>query len=229
MKKLLSILILIIAVAGTATAQCEYYVVSNGSEWEMETYNAKGKLTARNQQKVTQFNATATGFNAMINSIMLNDKGKETMKGDLEMKCENGTLHFDMRNFVSEDQMKAYSSYETKIESKSLETPSKLSIGQTLPDGSITISAVGSPLPMKMTIVITNRKVESQESITTPAGTFACYKITSLMNMQSQMGVNMSFSFTSTEWLAPAVGTVRSETYRNGKLNGYTILTKRKG
>ena len=228
MKKILSTLLLT-CLTLYGYSQCDYYAIENGSEWEMETYNAKGKLGTRNIQKVTSYNSMAGGFKATIHSIAQNDKGKELMKGDLEMKCENGTLYMDMRNFVTEDQFKALGSYETKVESSSLEIPSKLSVGQSLKDGSITVTAVGAPMTMQMSVSITDRKVEAKESMTTPAGTFECFVITSKMTMQNKMGINMTFNFTSKEWVASKVGTVRSESYdKNGKLNGYTILTKRK-
>lgn len=206
----------------------EYYQLKDGSAWEFETYSGKGKLTGRNQQKVTSFNKKSNGFDATVNSTMFDEKGKELMKGDLEFKCENGTVFIDMRNFVSEEQLKAFSNYEMKIESENLEIPSSLSAGQSLKDGKIVITGVGSAIPMKMTVTITDRKVEAKESMTTPAGTFECFKITSKTKLQNQMGVTMNMEFSSVEWIAPKVGMVKSESYnRNGKLNGYTVLSKR--
>lgn len=210
-------------------AQCnQYYDIHEGSEWEMETYNAKGKLTGKNQQRVTAFAKNGTGFTSTIHSIVFNEKGKELTKGDLEMKCENGTLFIDMRNYINQDQMKAFAGYEMKIESSSLETPSKLSVGQQLKDGSFVMTAQGSPMPMKMTVNITNRKVLAEETITTAAGTFKCFKISSDMAMQTQMGISINMKFSSIEWIAEKVGSVKTESYdKGGKLVGYTLLTKR--
>lgn len=229
MTRLLSFIILVFSCINIAAAQCnQYYVLQEGSEWVYESYNAKGKLAARNQQKVTALSKTAEGFVAKVHSVMNDEKGKELMKGDLEFKCEKGTMFIDMRNFISEEQLKAFSSYEMKVESKNLEVPSSLAAGQSLGDGSVTITAAGAPLPMKMTVSITDRKVEAKESITTPAGTFDCFKITSKMTMQNQMGMTITTQFSSVEWIAPKVGMVKSESYnKNGKLNGYTVLSKR--
>lgn len=230
MKNLLAALFVCICLMPSILrAQCnEFYDIHEGSTWEMETYNAKGKLGTKNQQKVTAFAKTSSGFTSTINSTILNEKGKELSKGDLEVKCENGTVYLDMRNYLNPEQMKAFSGYEMKIESVSLETPSKLSVGQQLKDGSITITAVGAPMAMKMTVNVTNRKVLAEEAITTPAGTFKCYKISSDFTMQNQMGINITLKFSSIEWIAAKAGTVKSESYdKNGKLTGYTLLTKR--
>lgn len=229
MKIFLTLIIFVCASASIAEAQCNsYYVLQDGSEWEYESYNAKGKLTGKNQQKVASFRKNGNGYEATVNSVMFDDKGKEVMKGDLAFKCENGTMYLDMRNFISGDQMKALSSYETKIEATNLEVPSSLSPGETLKDGTVTISAVGSPLPMKLTISITDRKVEGKENITTPAGTFECFKITGKTIIENQMGMKVSTQIPTVEWIAPKVGTVKSDSYnKSGKLIGYTVLSKR--
>jgi hypothetical protein len=231
MKRILQTLfIFLVATISHAVAQCnEFYQIDNGSSWEMETYNAKGKLSAVNKQKVTAYATESNGFTATINSAMYNEKGKELMKGDLEMKCNSGTLFIDMRNFISEDQMKSMGSYEMKVESQNLEIPSSLNVGQSLKDGSINITATNSPLPMTTNVLISERKVVGKESITTPAGTFDTYKITSKSTMKSKFGVGITVESSNVEWLAPKVGVVKTESYnpKDNKLRGYTLLTKR--
>jgi hypothetical protein len=229
LKTLICLIALVAGCVTAATAQCnEYYILQEGSEWEFETYNGKGKLSGKNQQKVTAFSKNADGFVATVNSTMTNEKGKELMKGDLEFKCVNGTMLIDMRNYISEEQMKAYKNYKIKVEATNLEIPSGLAPGQSLKDGNVTVTTVEGPIPMKMTITISDRKVEAKESVTTPAGTFDCFKITSKSTLQNQMGVTMTMEFTSIEWIAAKVGLVKTESFnKNGKSNGYTILSKR--
>jgi hypothetical protein len=141
--------------------------------------------------------------------------------------CNNGTILIDMRNYISQEQIKTFSSVQTKIETENLEFPDKLEIGQTLKDGSITISTIDSSLPMKMTVTISDRKVTGKESITTPAGTFDCYKISNKITLQNQMGINMTIKMTSTDWISKNVGMVKTETYNNKDvMTAYTILTK---
>lgn len=229
MNRLVLFVFALFTSASVATAQCNtYYQLSEGSEWEYESFNAKGKLTGKNLQKVTSLKETPNGFEAVIHSVMSDQKGKEVAKTDLSYKCENGTVFIDMRNLVSEEQLKAYKDADMKIETENLELPSGLSAGQTLKDGKITMSASGGPIPMKMTITISDRKVVGKESITTPAGTFDAFKITSKMTMQNQMGMTITTEMATTEWIAEKVGSVKSETYaKNGKLAGSTVLSKR--
>ena len=75
---------------------------------------------------------------------------------------------------------------------------------------------------MNMSVSITNRKVEAVENITTPAGTFECYKIT--YDVATKMMINVKMK--ATEWYAKNVGMVKSESYTSdGKLAGSTLLT----
>ncbi|GAB1445721.1 hypothetical protein MASR2M41_14400 [Flammeovirgaceae bacterium] len=227
MRASLVVIVLFISVI-SGISQCnEYYQLSNGSEWEMESYNAKGKLTGKQSQKVIDFTSGANSFSATVHSVVFDQKNKELMQGDLKFECKDGTMVVDMRNFINEEQMKAFQSYEMQIESDNLEIPNNLTVGQTLKDGTITITTANSPIPMTMSVKITNRKVVGKESITTPAGTFECYKITSKSTVNTKMGIGMTFNYTTVEWLAPKVAVVKSESYRNDKLQGYSLLTKR--
>lgn len=225
-----SLLVFAIFTSLVINAQCnEYYVLEQGTEWMYENINPKGKLTGKMQQTVNVFEKTTTGFNATVTSVLYNEKGKEQTKGDLDMSCVNGTFIVDMRKFIPAEQQKMFASYKMNITSENLELPAKLTVGQTLKNGSVTLTTEGSPLPMNMTVTITDRKVESKETVTTPAGTFECFKISSKSNVSTKMGVNMSFNFSGIEWIAPKVGMVKSESFdKNGKSSGYTQLTSYK-
>ncbi|HAH58211.1 MAG TPA: hypothetical protein DCL86_08700, partial [Bacteroidales bacterium] len=109
------------------------------------------------------------------------------------------------------------------VDASDLAFPSRMEVGQTLPDGSVSMKVSGGMAMLNMTVNIINRKVEAFESITVPAGTFDCYKITYDTDVKSIVKVTT----TTAEWIAKNVGMVRSETYdKKGKLTGYTVLSK---
>lgn len=227
MRNLIYVVVLL-AFSGNGFAQCnEFYQFKEGSEWEMESYDAKGKLSGTNRQKVISYQGSSNSFTAKVHSTVMDKKGKEVMQGDLDFKCQDGTMIIDMRNFINEEQMKAFQNYEMQMQGENLEVPNTISVGQTLKDGSITMTAANSPIPMNMSVSITDRKVVGKESITTPAGTFDCYKITSNSTVKTKMAIGMTIEFSTIEWLAPKVAVVKSESYRKGKLQGYSLLTKR--
>lgn len=208
-------------------AQCDgLYNIHAKSSWTYDNFNGKGKFTGKTVQEVKSFEPTAHGFKAVIRSTILNEKEKKLSEGDLEMTCQHGTLIIDMRKYIPEEQRKAFDAYEMKIESQNLELPAKLSAGQSLKDGSVILTTVGSPIAMKMTVHITDRKVEGKETITTPAGTFDCWKISSKSSVQIHMGINMNFNSSVVEWMAEKVGMVKSESYdQGGKLSFTTVLS----
>lgn len=225
MRTVFAFLILLISTI-PASSQCNtFYQFEEGSAWEMDNFNAKGKLSGKTKQTIKSLTGNANSFEATVNSIMIDAKGKEVMNADLKFDCENGTVHVDMRNLVNEDQMKAFQSYEMELEGENLEVPSSLSVGQSLDDGQMTLTASNSPIPMAMEVTVTNRKVVAKESVTTPAGTFDCYKITSDLSVTTRMAIKMNLEFSTIEWLAPKVAVVKSESYRKGKLQGYSVLT----
>ena len=135
-------------------------------------------------------------------------------------------MYIDMRNFISDEQLKAFGEQELAVDSENLEMPSNLSVGQTLKDGSVKVTASGSGIPMAITVNITNRKVVGKESVTTPAGTYDCFKITSDIATQTQMGIKMNVNISSIDWVTSKLGIIKSESYnKNGKSMGYTVLS----
>ena len=72
------------------------------------------------------------------------------------------------------------------------------------------------------TIDITHRKIEGKETITTPAGSFECIKISSTIKIKNIIGYEMQ----SIEWISKGNGVIRTESYRGDKMKGYSLLTK---
>lgn len=120
--------------------------------------------------------------------------------------------------------MKQFKDMDTEVTGTNLVLPNNLSVGQTLPDASIDIKISMSGINMDVATKIINRKVIGRESITTPAGTFDCYVITSTTELAMTMGMNQSSN--AKEWIAEGVGMVKHEDYnKKGKLTNSSLLT----
>jgi hypothetical protein len=110
-----------------------------------------------------------------------------------------------------------------EITGTDIELPNELSVGQALSDANVAMKIDMGGMSMNMKVDMINRKVEKQESVTTPAGTFNCYVIYT-DNESKMMMVNQSFP--SRLWLAEGVGMVKQESYKkNGDLMSRTELT----
>ena len=119
---------------------------------------------------------------------------------------------------------------EMSVEGDHIIIPPSLSVGDILPESHTEITfKMGETNIGKMTVGMTmsDREVVGQEDITTPAGTFSCYKITHNMTVETNiMGMNRTSRMMGTEWIAEGVGVVRSEQHSDkGKLDSYSLLT----
>ena len=207
-------------------AQCDnpFYRLKEGTIIEMESYNKKDKMESSSKTKVIEYKETSSGYVAKIAYTIYDKKDKMISEGDYNLECDNGIIKIDMSSFVPAESMKAFEDMEIEIDMDQMLYPANLSTGQSLDDASMKIKTNNSPIPMSMDMDITNRKVEGKESVTTPAGTFECYKIS--YDMFSKMSI-MKMNFKNIEYLSENSGVVRTESYRsNGSLMSYTVLTK---
>jgi hypothetical protein len=222
--RFLAILSLSILVCDFGYSQCNNHkLFKPGAILEMAHYDKKGKLSSTTAQKVIEVIDIPEGFQADIQSKATDDKGKELFNGDIELQCKNGAFYLSMQSMLNNDQLKNFEDMEVKIEDSMLEYPSTLSSSSSLSDGTFRAEIYSGTMKiMTMVFDIKDRKVVGNEKITVPAGTFDCYKITYTTKFKAL------FSFTSdvTEWYSPDIGVVKSESSKNGKSQGYSVLTK---
>jgi hypothetical protein len=208
-----------------ARAQCNnpFYQFSKGTLIETENFNDKGKLQGKTEVTVIDWEETGSGFIATLGYKLFDKKGKLDYEGDYTMECKDGLISIDRTAFVPDESMQAFKDMEVELKMDQLEFPSELRVGQQLKDASFEVKAEG-PMPMNFIFLFTDRKVEGKESVTTPAGTFDCFKISQVT--KSKMMIANS-QFRTVQYITEKCGAVKTETYRsNGKLVGYSLLTR---
>jgi hypothetical protein len=193
------------------------------TQLEYKQYDKKGGLTGSSIQKVTDIKKSGDSYEVKISAESFDAKGKSLGTMQMAAHCENGIYYIDMKNLMGQQSMEAYKDMEMKIEGGNLEIPSSMKAGDLLKNGDMKIAfSSGGMTIMNMSFSVTNRKVEAVESVTTPAGTFDCYKIS--FDVATKMMVNVKTK--GVEWYAKGVGMVKTETYStDGKLLGSNILT----
>lgn len=227
MKNLLILSFGLIVITNQLLAQCNpYFHLKQGASWEMTSYNAKDKIQGKSKHEVIAFNETSNGFESTVKMTAYDKNDKESLVSELGISCSDQVMEFDMRQFMAAGSMKSFESMNMEIKGDNLEYPSSLSVGDELKPGKMTLEMTGAsamPMTMNFTVEILNRKVEAREKITTPAGTFDCYKITSVVKTKTVMKVEVK----SVEWVAEGKGVVKTMSYsKNGKMIGYSLLTK---
>lgn len=201
-----------------------FYQFTANAEYEYGLYDQKDKAQGRQIIRITDVTGTGSALTAKVQSKLIPEKeNQETFEATSEVTCQDGNLKMDISMNMSQ-MTSQFSQMEVDMEGDPLMIPADLSVGQTLPDATTRIkTGMNGMNLMTVTLSVTDRKVEGMETITTPAGTFECYKITQTTSVKTILAK----SFTTEEFYAKGVGLVRSNTYKkNGKLDGYQELLR---
>ena len=224
MKKMILFAFSLMLISGLIAQDCDgYFPVKSGTFIETKNYDAKGKLSGTNQQTILSVEPLAAGLSLKVKSDQFDNKDKALSSIELDMRCENGVFYMDMKNFLDPGTMGGMQDMEMTVDGIDLEYPNALQVGQTLKDGDIKMSFMsGGVAIMNMSVKMYNRKVEAIESVTTPAGTFECFKLSYDMDVKSIMKMTVK----ATQWVTKNIGAVKTESFdKNGKLIAYSLLT----
>ena len=216
-------LLFLFAMPLTAQNCSKYYPMKEGTIMEYTSLNGKGKTQGTISYTVT--NVVDEGSTSSATMVMkyMDDKGKEAFNSEFTYTCSGNTVTIDYESLMSNQMLEQFEDMEMEISGTDIELPNDLEVGQVLPDANIAMKMSMSGMNMTSTVDMVNRKVEKQETITTPAGTFDCYVIYS-ENESKMMMANQTFP--SRLWLAEDVGMVKQESFnKNGKLMSSTVLT----
>lgn len=194
---------------------------------ETTAYDKKGKVTSISRFKILEVNQTEKGQEIRAESEIEipDEKDPVVRKSEVVFYCKDGKFYIDMEQYLKDMNMEAYESMDISMESQDMELPANPKAGDVLEDGNLTVVVRNNNVKLvTMTIDIVNRVVESIEEVTTPAGTFECFKLN--YDVKSKIGF-IKQNYKNSVWYAKEVGAVKSEIYdKKGKLNGTTLLTK---
>ena len=220
--RILFVIALAFVLSGVISAQdCGYYSMSKGMVLAYQNLDAKGKVTGTNRTTCLDVSTLGSTTLYKIKGEYADAKNNLTTR-EFEMRCEDGNFYVDMQSLIDPKSMEGFKDMEISVDANDMMYPSVLTAGQVLPDANITISAATSGVNlMNMVISISNRKVVGTESVTVPAGTFECYKIT----YDIETKLMFKIASTVTEYVNMGVGNVKTETFdKKGKLAASTVL-----
>jgi hypothetical protein len=219
-------------VSFSSTAQdCSGYYYLTNSTIEMTTYDKKAKENGKLTYLISAVSNSGNTTTANFISEMKDEKGKTISKGTGKYKCSGDNLFIDAKVAMPQEQMGAYKDMDVKADEAFIEYPSNLSDGLALKDANFKMDIINKGSVFSTTTLEqTNRRVEGKESVTSPAGTWDCWKISYDGRFKATIGgpsgIGIPVNFKSTEWFAPGFGIVKTETYnKNGKLVGSTLIT----
>lgn len=218
MKIILSSLVFILCASSYAQSNCSsFYPSRQGQKHVIHQLDKRERLD--NIIEYTVLQATP-GALTMLASVK-DKRGRDIIENTFKAMCSGGVTRLDPASIMSA-QLQQYEGMEYSITGDDIFFPNTLSVGQSLPDATVTMKVDAGMMNITTTISMTNRKVEAQESITTPAGTFECYLVTYSNNLK--MGA-LNKTYSCKQWIARGVGMVQEETRKpNGNLITKSIL-----
>lgn len=226
MKKFIpaAIIALLFAVPNVQSQNCSrYYPLNEGTTMTYTNFNGKGKEEGTVTYMVKEVTNNGDTTTASMQMELTDQKGNQALTSEYGITCEGDVVRIDFKSLMNGPMMQQFKDMEVDLTGTDLELPNTLTVGQELPDANIHMKMNMGAMNMNMNIETVNRKVEKNETVTTPAGTYDCVVITSETHTKMMMGNN---TYPSRIWLAEGVGMVKQESYnKNGKLMGSMELT----
>ncbi|WP_343675035.1 hypothetical protein [Chitinophaga sp.] len=205
-----------------------YYFLQNNAEVEMSIYDGKSELVAKNIEKVLNVNRTANVISSNFSTTLKDANGKDLSTGKGKFKCTGSEILLDMQMAMPNIPQLQNMKMEAGSDEVFLSYPATLKEGQTLPGGEKQMSGNMNGMEISMTLKVSDRKIVGKEKVTTPAGTWECFKISYKLGLSVQMmGTNfpMDLDVNATEWFAPGFGIVKTNSERGGSLLGSMQIT----
>jgi len=222
MKKYFSTIAASLCVVLSAQAQdCSNYLfLQKNKTIENTIYSKKGDVNGRQVYTVTDVTTSGGIVSGNISSEMFDRKDKSMAKANSVVRCNGGIMMIDMKMLLPQQQQEQYGGkMEATSDSIYMEYPAGMKAGDELKDGVMTLNINNSGMGQNLNMHIYERKVELQESVTTPAGTWMCFKINYKCKMGVKMGpINIPFNFEGSEWYAPGVGIIKSQSKYGGTM-----------
>ena len=218
----------LVNIVSLSAQECNFYFpTEEGTLLEMTNYDKKGKVAGYTSQKILEKKEVNGATIVVFEQSTRDAKGKDEVTVEMEVRCEDGKFYFDLDNYMNDMNMEEYEGnpdMDVIVDGDDIYYPAELNAGEQLPDGSVTVKVLTNGFPiMTVTVNISNRKVVAKETITTPAGTFECHKLT----QDAEVKAIMKMTTSEVTWLAEDIGIVKTEIYnKKGKLISSSELTK---
>lgn len=193
-------------------AQCDnYFFLQSNKTVEMVVTDKKGKPNGKQLYKVQEVSKSGTNHSGNVSLELYNEKGKLQATNNMKVSCQAGMLNMDMRIFIPEEQSKQFNNATATTEEAYLEYPNSVKVGEKLKDGKIVMTIDNNGLKQKLTVIVSDRIVEAEEKVTTPAGSWDTYKLhyKTMVNVET-MGIPIKINVEGTEWYAPGFGSVKT-------------------
>jgi hypothetical protein len=203
-----------------------------GATIHTSSYDGQGNEIAKQVSTVTKVSSQGNMTISELTMKSTDQHGANETLSNASYKCDGKLFYMDLSGLLPGG------SAAGSIETSGLQLPFAVAVGDTLADADYTIVMRSEGNTRKIKSHIKERRVEAKETVRTPAGSFDCYKISSVIEtetnipgmdetskkvveeMKKKMGKNkMTF------WYSPDVTIVKMEFHMGEKLITRTEIT----
>jgi hypothetical protein len=204
-----------------------YYFMKSNSTVEQSHFDDKGKLSLKTSYKVNEVKQADNGTEAAVSQKVVDAKGKVISEGNATIRCDGNDLFIDMRLSMPAGPVAPGGELDATSRKAYMAYPNSMKPGDKLENSSFSMQINQGSILQTVELKVLNRNVEKEESITTPAGTWKCMKISFDMDMSTRTaGIRIPFRMKGSEWYAAGFGVVKTESFnKNGKLVGTSEIT----
>ena len=210
---------------GFSQSACsKYYPLEEGTNFQYTNYDKKGKLSGTIDYTTTNYRKE-NGLEIVTMKVNTKDKkGNKTVDFYYDISCDGNGISIDFKSLGNMAMLQQFEDLETEVTGTNIIIPNELVVGQELPDSEMKMKISMAGMTMNVDVITKDRKVISEESLTTPAGTYNCFVLQTTTE-SNVMGKKMTHKTKS--WIAEGVGMVKQESYDDkGNLMNYSELTK---
>ena len=178
MKQVIFLLCSLICSCAVHSQACDsYYFMVANSTVEQTHFDDKGKLTLRTEFKVSDVKPADNGSQATIDQKLFDKKNKVISESKANVRCDGNNLYIDMKFSMPAGPVAPAGEVNASSNSVYLPYPRSMKAGDKLDDAKFSMSIDQGSIMQDVEMFIRNRQAENEETITTPAGTWKCIKI----------------------------------------------------
>lgn len=224
---------LVFALKGTAqVGTCPSLAsISVGTDLSYMTYDNRDRLIQTQKLRVAS-NRIESGYQTVyMDEEVLDARGRLMAKSEFVIRCQNDVLFFDMTRMIPNEALRGAETMEIRSDQSLLRVPVVLTPGQMLAQAStnVEVGPEASGSLMTLDYSISDRRVESDVRIETPAGTFSATVVHQRSTTRSKvLLLRKTWEYDEKVWYDLSKGLmIRSELYDlKNRLKAYTILSR---
>jgi hypothetical protein len=229
MKKLLLSIPCFLIVAQVLAQDCSQYLyLQKNKTIEMTAFNKKGDVVDKTVSKVSNVSTSKGVTTANVVTEIFDKNGKSMGMTSADYTCNGNGITMQMHMDGQQSKQPATMDIKVNTTSGDPEFPADMKVGDHLKDYTSQVQMISG---MVSTVNITDRMVLAKEDLTTPAGTFNCFKISykssnstaftksnsdtvnKVTSMFGKLGIKMpTRTSETTVWYAPGFAVVKIET-----------------